>query len=100
MRLSRRTLPACLNIEECSQKMLERLRKAQSEDKEIQGIFKVIEQDKTGDYSIQGNLLFREIDGYPRLVVSNKMQTQIIRSAHERGHFAVAKMEALLKQDY
>lgn len=28
------------------------------------------------------------------------MQSQIIRSVHDKGHFSIAKTEALLKQDY
>lgn len=98
--LNRHPLPTCLNIKECSDGLLARLRKAQIEDVEIQKIVKLIEQGKTKNYSIQGDLLFKEIDGYPRLIVPTKMQSQIIRNVHERGHFSVAKPEAFLKQDY
>jgi len=28
------------------------------------------------------------------------MQSQIIRQAHERGHFSITKTEALLRKDY
>jgi transposase InsO family protein len=45
-------------------------------------------------------VLFKKIDGDLRFVVPVSLRTQVVRQAHERGHFKVAKTEALLSQDY
>lgn len=34
------------------------------------------------------------------MVVSKAMSAQIVKQAHERGHFSVAKTEAILLKDY
>lgn len=60
-----------------------------------------MEKGQIRGYVIRGGLLFKEVDDDIRLVVpQNYLCSQIIRRAHERGHFAVAKTEAIVKRDY
>ena len=51
-------------------------------------------------YIIRGGILFKESEDGIRLVVPKSMRTQIIRRAHENGHFAAEKTEAVIKRDY
>ncbi|KMQ91095.1 blastopia polyprotein [Lasius niger] len=98
--LSRNPLPACLLIDESDDEITIRLRKAQNDDEEIRKIIQQTDDGKTHDYVIRGGLLFKEIDDDYCLVVPKAMHSQIIRRAHERGHFSVAKTEAIIKRDY
>lgn len=44
--------------------------------------------------------MFKEIDGDIRLVVPKTLCSHIIKHAHKRGHFSIAKTEAIIKRDY
>ncbi|XP_076652416.1 uncharacterized protein LOC143358826 [Halictus rubicundus] len=77
-----------------------RLRKAQREDSDMEKIAELARQHKMPGYVIKSGLLFKEIEGEPLLVVPKMMQMQLIRQAHERGHFAVAKTLAIINKDY
>ena len=46
------------------------------------------------------NLLYKFVNGIELLVVPTAMQTDIIKDAHQRGHFASAKTLAILKENY
>ena len=67
--------------------LISRLKKAQNEDAEVQKILNLVKQNQARDYVIRGGLLFREVDDHVLLVVLKGMHSQIIRQAHERGHF-------------
>jgi hypothetical protein len=49
---------------------------------------------------MRGGILFKEVDDDLRIVVPASLRSQIVRQAHERRHFSVAKTEALLNQEY
>jgi len=89
--LSRNPLPTCLIASECERGMLARFKKAQSADNNLGEIFRTIEQGQSKGYLIRGGLLYKEDDGDVRLVVPEAMQLQVIRKAHEQGHFGVVK---------
>lgn len=55
---------------------------------------------KASGYSIEGGLLFKEVEGEPKLVVPKAMQSTVIKRAHKRGHFSVAKTEAIIRRDF
>ena len=60
----------------------------------------LVEDNKAKDYVIRGGLLFKNCDGDIKLVVPKSMTRQVIRSAHEREHFSVAKTAAIVNRDY
>jgi hypothetical protein len=72
------------------------MEKAQREDADIKKIIDLAEERKIDGYIIRGGVLFKEIDGDVRIVVPVSLRSQVIRQAHERGYFSVAKTEALL----
>lgn len=98
--LSRNSLPSCLVISECEAGLTARLRRALKEDKDLRRKLVEAQQGQLDGYIVQGGLLYKNVDDEMRLVVPKSMQQQIIRRAHERGHFAVSKTEDLVKSDY
>lgn len=98
--LSRNPLSSCLLIDESDNEITIRLKKAQDDDEEIGRIVRQVESGKTDEYIIRSGLLFKEIDNDLCLVVPRAMRSQILRRAHEKGHFSVAKTEAIIKRDY
>lgn len=98
--LSRNPLPTCLIVSECERGLLVRLKRAQSADNDLKEILNAIEQGQTEDYLIQGGVLYKEDDGDIRLIVLRAIQSQMIKSVHEQGHFGIAKIEALIRKDY
>lgn len=98
--LSRSPLPTCLIIDECENGLLARLRRAQETDDNLKKIFDAIEQGQSEGYLIRGGVLYKEDESDVRIVVPMAMQLQIIRKAHEQGHFGAAKTEALVRKDY
>lgn len=98
--LSRSPLPHCLVINECSDGLLARLRKAQAEDSDLKRIFDAIERGESSNCTVQGGVLYQEADGDVHVVVPRVMRRQIIKRAYEQGHFEIIKTEALLKRNY
>lgn len=77
-----------------------RLEKAQQDDVDVKRIFDLVKKRKIDGYVVRGNVLFKEVDDNLRIVIPVSLRSQIIRQAHERGHFSIAKTEALLKRKY
>lgn len=98
--LSRNPLPSCLVVDECEAGLMARLRRAQGEDGELRLLIGAVERSETDGYLMRGGILYKEVDGDVRLVVPRLMQMQIIRRAHEQGHFGVNKTEVLVKRNY
>ena len=73
---------------------------AQQEDDNLKRIVSFVEDNKTKEYIIRGGLIFKDCDGNIKLVVPKSMTRQVIRSAHERAHFSVAKTTAIVNRDY
>lgn len=98
--LSRNPLPSCLVIDECEQGLTMRLKRAQREDNEL---LKLVDASKRGEangYLVRGGILYKELNDDIRVVVPKGMHMQVIRRAHEQGHFGINKTEALVKRDY
>jgi len=98
--LSRYPLPRCMLINAPGHGLSSRMGKAQREDADVRKIIELAEVRKIDGYIMRGGVLFKEIDGDLRIVVPASLRSQVIRQAHEKGHFSVAKTEALLSQDY
>lgn len=52
------------------------------------------------DYLLKNDILFKLKDGRELLIISKAMQTEIIRSVHDNGHFGVKKVGDLILRDY
>ena len=66
-----------------------KIHKAQAEDDEILKIKTKLDADTSyKEYFIKNDILYKIVNDDELLVVPCRMQAEIIKSAHERGHFA------------
>jgi len=77
-----------------------KFRRAQQDDDNVKKMFDAVKRRNNDDYVIKNDLLFKKHNGDILLVVSKTMRTQVIKQAHNGGHFSVTKTEALLLRDY
>ena len=87
-------------IDECEEGLMRRLKRAQREDDDLKKIFDAVERDEIANYTLRGGVQYKNIDDDIRVIIPKVMRRQVIRKAHEQGHFGVTKTEALLKRDY
>lgn len=86
-----------LNIEET---IKTRIRRAQDEDGEMKIIKELLKDRPYEDYILKDDILYKMIDEEEVIAIPRQMQMEIIKNAHEQGHFSVKKTEDLLKKDY
>lgn len=97
--LSRNPLPSTLLISESEDTIIARIRKAQ-EDNVTRKIFQLAEHRVHDNYVVKNGLLYKETDDDILLVLPRSLQPQIVRQAHESGHFAVEKTKEIIRRDY
>lgn len=97
--LSRNPIPICMIADDCDN-LTVKFKRAQQADDDIRKMYDTVKKGKNDNFVIKNDLLFKRHDGDNLLVVPRAIQTQIIKQAHDRGHFSVAKTEALLRRDY
>lgn len=99
--ISRNPSPCIMLPNECDDTILIKLKRAQNEDRYIQELCKALRDDDNPEgYEIKNNLLHKVVNDEPLLVVPKCMQTQVVKRAHERGHFGIVKTETLVKKDF
>ena len=52
------------------------------------------------DFILENGIVYKEKDGDKLLVIPRSMHAEIIRTAHEPGHFGVKKTESLINKNY
>jgi transposase InsO family protein len=68
--------------------LLDRVNRAQNKDEGIKAIKMILERGETyNDFLLRGDLLYKEEGGIQKLVIPKGMEREIIRGAHEVGHF-------------
>ena len=77
-----------------------RVKRAQQADPQIQAIISSLNDKPDDRYVMRFGVLYRFINGDDLLVTPCCMEDEIIRSAHQRGHFATKKTEEIIKRDY
>lgn len=98
--LSRNPLPCSLLINKSEESIIARIRKAQREDASSRDMYTLADKGQSDGYVVRGGLLFKETKGDLQVIVPKCLQSQVARQAHENGHFAVEKTEALIKRNY
>lgn len=76
------------------------LRECQAKDEHLTVIMKILEKQSYEDYSVQGGVLMKTVNGKTVVVVPEQMQMDIMRKVHDNGHFGVVKMTEVIEQDY
>lgn len=84
--------PMCMALHS---EFLARLKVAQQDDPHVQ---QLTIDDHT--FTQVGGLVYEIQNGQRLLVVPGRMQNEIIRNAHNIGHFGIIKTEALIQRDY
>lgn len=97
--LSRNPLPTCMFIDE-RDNLTAKFKQAQQSDSGVKKVFDAVREGKIDGYVMRNGLLFKVLNGDTLLVVPSSMRTQVIKQAHDQGHFSVAKTEALLRKEY
>lgn len=68
-----------------------KIKKTQEEDDEIKLIVEILKDRKYKDYFTRNGVLYNFKERRELLIVPRTMQQEIIRSSHEKRHFAVKK---------
>ncbi|GFW65170.1 transposon Tf2-8 polyprotein [Trichonephila clavipes] len=74
--------------------------KAQQADDQITTIKTLLETSPHDNYIVKNKLLYKTVNGTDLLVVPDEMQANIIKTAHERGHFAVLRTQDLVSKEF
>ncbi|GBO46719.1 Transposon Tf2-8 polyprotein [Araneus ventricosus] len=77
-----------------------RLKRAQQEDEYTQSLRSMIGSNSDSDFFDKNEILYKYVDGRELIVVPRDMQTEIIKLAHDKGHFSAAKTEGVVKQEF
>lgn len=80
--------------------LVTKIRQMQRADDKCKTILKVLESKSYEDFVNRKGILYKWTGGDTVLVVPNKMQRELIRSIHEKGHLSARKVETLMKRDY
>lgn len=77
-----------------------RIKSAQGKDDGISAIKALLEKEPYEDYVVRDGILFKFVNGRDILVVPKSMHQEIIRIAHEKGHYAAKRTEEDVKEEY
>lgn len=81
--------------------LLESIKKNQRSDDHIKAIATIIdERGEYEDYVINNELICRQMGDRKLIVVPEQMEFEIIRRAHDQGHFKSKKMEELILREF
>ncbi|GFU46984.1 transposon Ty3-I Gag-Pol polyprotein [Trichonephila clavipes] len=89
--------PHCMLIQNCVH--LQFL-KAQQADDQITAIKTLLETMLHDNYIVKNKLLYKTVNGTDLVVVPDEMQANIIKTAHEHGHYAVLRTQDLVSKDF
>ncbi|GFS68321.1 transposon Ty3-I Gag-Pol polyprotein [Trichonephila clavipes] len=87
--------PHCMLIQNSVQFL-----KAQQADDQITTIKTLLETTPHDNYIVKNKLLYKTVNGTDLLVAPDEMRANIIKTAHERGHFAVLRTQDLVSKDF
>ncbi|GFY19521.1 hypothetical protein TNCV_4646941 [Trichonephila clavipes] len=77
-----------------------RLQRAQQEDENIQNLKSLIGTNNATDFFTKNEILYKYVDGRELIAAPRDMQTELIKLAHEKGHFSSAKTEEIVKREF
>ncbi|GFX53705.1 transposon Tf2-9 polyprotein [Trichonephila clavipes] len=77
-----------------------RLQRAQPEDENIQNLKSLIGTNNATDFFTKHEILYKYVDGRELIAAPRDMQTELIKLAHEKGHFSSAKTEEIVKREF
>ncbi|GBL80178.1 Transposon Tf2-9 polyprotein [Araneus ventricosus] len=78
--------PVCMLIQDS---IVMKVQKAQETDEHLCTIKELLKAAPHDNYVMKNNVLYKTVNGIDLLVIPELMQPSIIKTAHERGHYAV-----------
>ncbi|GFV28446.1 transposon Tf2-6 polyprotein [Trichonephila clavipes] len=76
------------------------LKNAQSEDEGSVTLKAFLGSGNSQDFFERNEILYKFVNGRELIVAPSGMQTEIIKTIHEKGHFSVAKTQEVVKQEF
>lgn len=81
--------------------LIETIQKAQQDDPELKKTIDAVQAGRNTDFSMsKRGILYREDSGVDLMVIPKTMQYDVIKQAHEQGHFGWKKIEFALKREF
>jgi hypothetical protein len=98
--LSRNPITMIANTSVENESFLRRIKENQAKDDRLRAIMEILKQKPYQNYIMHNNILCRKVDDKILFVVPDCMVAEIIKTAHEKGHFHVRKMTEILGKEY
>ena len=80
--------------------LLERIKRAQQRDEKLQAICEILKVGPYKNFNLDNDLVYERINDKLLLVVPKGLRNDIIRQAHEVGHFGCKKTMETLQREY
>lgn len=77
-----------------------RMKNAQQRDDHMKAIFEVLQTKPYENFKVKNSVLYKNVDGTDLLAVPKALENDIIRLAHDVGHFSAQKTIHTIKQYY
>jgi len=87
-------------IVEAAHDIIPKIRRAQENDETIKNIKQRLEKEPYQDYILRNQIVYKQSQGRELIMVPSSMQHEIIRRAHEKGHFAIKRTEEEVKREF
>lgn len=97
--LSRHPISICF-IQEKQDGLIYQIKKAQEKDENLLKIIKAVKNKSDENFTLERGILYREDKGNTLLVIPKSMEYEILKQAHDNGHFGLRKMEHSIRQEF
>ena len=88
-------------VQVCEVTVLHQIREAQDSDSYVQAVKTIIFDGSEYDgFFMKKGVIYRMNNDSELLVIPEAMENEIIKQAHEQGHFAAKKTEEIIKREY
>ena len=77
-----------------------RVKTAQNKDSGLRATKDILKEKPYDDYCVRNGLLYKNYNNREFLVVSDGIQAEIVRNAHDKGHFALRKTMELINREF
>ncbi|GBM69960.1 Transposon Ty3-I Gag-Pol polyprotein [Araneus ventricosus] len=76
-----------------------KLKKEQYENENIQTLKSLLKKNEAEEFFERNGMFYKYLNGRELIVAPKEMQVELMKLAHENGHFSVAKTEEIVKQE-
>lgn len=77
-----------------------RIRCAQEKDEGVITLKSLLKEGEEQEFFVKNRILYKYENGRELIVIPEGMEKEIIKTAHEKGHFAVAKTKDIIKREF